>query len=298
MATAIAFRSVTKRFSTGSLALADATFEVAEGAHACLFGPNGSGKTTAVRMLQGDLQPTGGSVLVLGVQVGSPSYRNARRRMGILPQVPGMYPDLTTGEYLALAARLYGVPPDRTVTAYGLSEYLQTRMTQLSSGLQRRLALAAAVVADPDVLVLDSPTAGLDQVSAHDLHGHLQTAMHGRSTLLCTHNAAEAMELCDEIIVLRGGNVAAQGSLKELERRQRPRLRFVARQGNDVLLSELSDPVLNATPDNGGVLVEVENAEAEAPNLLRKLLDAGVEVYGCSPVRPTLEDLFPEVTPQ
>jgi ABC-2 type transport system ATP-binding protein len=297
MATAIAFRTVTKRFGT-AIALADATFEVAEGARACLFGATGSGKTTAVRMLQGDLQPTGGSVLVLGVQVGSPSYRNARRRMGILPQVPGMYPDLTTGEYLALAARLYGVPPDRTVTAYGLSEYLQTRMTQLSSGLQRRLALAAAVVADPDVLVLDSPTAGLDQVSAHDLHGHLQTAMHGRSTLLCTHNAAEAMELCDEIIVLRGGNVAAQGSLKELERRQRPRLRFVARQGNDVLLSELSDPVLNATPDNGGVLVEVENAEAEAPNLLRKLLDAGVEVYGCSPVRPTLEDLFPEVTPQ
>src|SRR5438309_1770889 len=222
MATAIAFRTVTKRFSTGSLALADATFEVAEGAHACLFGPNGSGKTTAVRMLQGDLRPTGGSVLLLGVQVGSPSYRNTRRRMGILPQVPGMYPDLTTGEYLALAARLYGVPPERAVTAYGLSEYLQARMTQLSGGLQRRLALAAAVVASPDVLVLDSPTAGLDPVSAQDLQGYLRTAMRGRTTLLCTHNAAEARELCDEFIVLRAGRVAAQASLADLERRRRP----------------------------------------------------------------------------
>jgi ABC-type multidrug transport system ATPase subunit len=298
MATAIAFRSVTKRFSTGSLALADATFEVAEGAHACLYGQAGSGKTTAVHMVQGDLRPTGGSVLVLGVQVGSPSYRNARRRMGILPQVPGMYPDLTTGEYLALAARLYGVPPDRTVITYGLSEYLHTRMTQLSSGLQRRLALAAAAVADPDVLVLDSPSAGLDPVSAKELRGHLQTAMRGRTTLLCTHDWSEARDLGEEMIILRGGSVAAQGSLPELERRRRPRLRLVAREGNDMLLSQLSDPDLNATPDNGGVLVEVKSAEADAPGLLRRLLDAGIEVYGCSPERPTLEDLFPELTPR
>src|SRR2546423_14780333 len=112
MATAIAFRSVTKRFSTG-IALADATFEVADGANACLFGPNGSGKTTAVRMLQGDLQPTGGSVLVLGVQVGSPSFPNPPHRLGILPQVPVMNPNPRTAEYLAVPARFLRLVPHR-----------------------------------------------------------------------------------------------------------------------------------------------------------------------------------------
>src|SRR5207302_6553579 len=153
MATAIAFRSVTKRFPNGTLGLADATWFVAEGAHACLLGLSGSGKTTAVRILQAALRPTGGSVLLLGVPVGGPGYRSVRARLGIVPQGPGMYPDLTAGEYMALAARLYGARPDVAVERLDLTENLHTRMTDLSPSFQRRLALAAALVADPDVLV-------------------------------------------------------------------------------------------------------------------------------------------------
>ncbi|HEY4025073.1 MAG TPA: ABC transporter ATP-binding protein [Candidatus Dormibacteraeota bacterium] len=297
MATAIAFRSVTKRFPDGTLGLADATLHVAEGAHACLLGAAGSGKTTAVRLLQAALRPTGGSVMLLGVPVGGPGYRDVRVRLGILPQNPGMYPDLLAGEYMALAARLYDARPDRAVEALDLGEYLQTRMTYLSTNFQRRLALAAALVADPDVLILDEPTAGLDPVAAHDLQHYLREAMRGRTTLLCTQDEHEAETLCDEVISLRGGQVATQGTWDELRRRSRPRLRVAARQGADRLLAELAELGLQVETDetdDGAVLVSMSDPQQDGASLLRRLLEAGLDVYECAPVRPSLEGILRE----
>ncbi len=296
MATAIEFRSVSKRFRNGTLALADATWNVPDGARACLLGPVGSGKSTAIRLLQGAMRPTGGTVLLLGVQVGSPGYRKVRRQTGIVPQGPGMYPDLTAGEYMALAARLYGTRPDRVIDMLGLGEYLHTRMALLSPGFQRRLALASALVAGPAVLLLDEPTGGLDPVAARELRSHLRTAMKGRTCLLCTHNAAEAEALCDELIVLRGGRVVAQGTLDELRRRARPRLRVVAREDPEVVLAAARAIGNHAEVIEGAVQIEVENPQTDAPALLRRLLDAGIEVYECGPVRAALENLLHEVS--
>jgi ABC-2 type transport system ATP-binding protein len=209
-----------------------------------------------------------------------------------------MYADLTTGEYMTLAARLYGVRPDRTIAALGLGEHLHTRMTQLSSGFQRRLALAAALVADPDVLVLDAPTAGLDGPAAHDLRRYIREFMSGRTSLLCTHSASEAQELCDEIIVLRAGSVVAQGSLDELRRRGRARLRLAARQGAEALVAALEPAGLHGDIEENAVLVAVDDPETAAPGLLRRLLEAGLDVYECSLVRPTIDDLFREGLPR
>jgi ABC-2 type transport system ATP-binding protein len=295
MATAIAFRSVTKRFPDGTLGLADATWHVAEGAHACLLGSNGSGKTTAVRMLQAALRPTGGSVLLLGIPVDGPGYRDVRGRLGIVPQGPGMYPDLTAGEYMALAARLYGARPDRAVDALDLSEYLGTRMTYLSPNFQRRLALAAALVADPDVLVLDEPTAGLEQDDARDLQPYLHAAMRGRTAVLCTHKEQEARALCEEVAILRAGRVVVQGTWDELLRRTRPRLRVAARQGADRVLAELAELGMHAeAATDGAVLVSMPDPRQEAASLLRRLLEAGLDVYECAPVEPEVKDIMLE----
>jgi len=294
MATAIAFRSVTKRFPDGTLGLADATWYVAEGAHACLLGSSGAGKTTAVRMLQAALRPTGGSVLLLGVQVDGPGYRDVRGRLGILPQGPGMYPDLTAGEYLALAARLYGSRPDTAVEALDLTEYMRTRMTYLSPNFQRRLALAAALVADPDVLVLDEPTAGLEPDDARDLQPYLREAMRGRTAVLCTHNEQEARALCQEVAILRSGRVVAQGTWDELWRRSRPRLRVAARQGVERVLAELAEMGLHAEPEDGAVLVSTADPQLEGATLLRRLLEAGLDVYECAPVQPEVKDIVLE----
>jgi ABC-2 type transport system ATP-binding protein len=294
MATAIAFRSVTKRFPDGKLGLADATWYVAEGAHACLLGASGSGKTTAVRMLQAALRPTGGSVLLLGVQVDGPGYRDVRGRLGILPQKLGMYPDLTAGEYLALAARLYGARPDRAVEALDLGEYLRTRMTYLSPNFQRRLALAAALIGDPDVLVMDEPTYGLDQDAARDLQFYLREAMRGRTAVLCTHKEQEARALCQEVAILRGGRLVAQGTWDELWRKSRPRLRIAARQGADRVLAELAELGLHAEADEDAVLVSLADPELEGASLLRRLLEAGLDVYECGPVQAEVKDIVVE----
>jgi ABC-2 type transport system ATP-binding protein len=294
MATAIAFRSVTKRFPNEDLGLADATLHVDEGARACLLGPAGSGKTTAVRLLQAALRPTGGSVMLLGVPVDGPGYRGVRGRIGVVPQSPGMYPDLLAGEFMALAARLYGARPDRAVEALDLSEYLQTRTTHLTPNFQRRLALAAALVADPDVLILDEPTAGLDPVSAHDLQQYLREAMRGRTSLLCTRNEHEAEALCDEAISLRDGQVVTQGTWEELRRQSRPRLRVAVRQGVDRLLAELAELGHHVETDDGAVLVSIGDPEQDGAALLRKLLESGLDVYECAPVRPSLEGILQE----
>ncbi|HXM58069.1 MAG TPA: ABC transporter ATP-binding protein [Candidatus Dormibacteraeota bacterium] len=291
--TALAFRSVTKRFRNGRVALADVSWSVARGARACLLGPNGAGKSTSVRILEGALRPSAGSAELLGEPVDGPGYADARLRTGVVPQGPGMYPDLTAGEYLRIAADLYGATPARAIATFGLRDHLRTRMAELSGGYQRRVTLAAAFVAEPELLLLDEPTVGLDPKAAHEVHQYLREVMADRTVLLCTHNLAEAEALCDEVIILQAGRVIVQGRLAELRRGARSRLRLAAHQGPEAVVARLNGlgPV---RVEGRSVLLEVPDPEAAAPRLLRRLLADGVDVYECTPVQATLEDVFLE----
>jgi ABC-2 type transport system ATP-binding protein len=294
----LAFEQVSKRYRTGVLALDDVSWTVQAGTRTCLLGPNGAGKSTAIRLLQGALQTTAGQVTLLGAAVNGPLYLEARRRTGIVPQNPGMYSDLTTAEYLALTQRLYGRGDVAgAVRTLALEPYLGTRLDQLSGGFQRRVVLAAALLSEPEVLLLDEPTVGLDPVAANDVQRLLRQVMPGRTTLLCTHNLAEAEALCDQVVILRQGRVLVQESLEHLRRRAHPRLRLAARQGAAPLLAALRLRGLEAEADgpDGGVLVELADARADAPGLLRALLDAGLAIYECRPVQASLEALFLEI---
>jgi ABC-2 type transport system ATP-binding protein len=290
---AIAFQSVTKRYRNGKVALNSVSWSVEVGSRVCLLGPNGAGKSTSIRLLEGALGATAGSVELLGVAVGGRGYDEARLRTGIVPQGPGMYPDLTAAEYLDLAADLYGVSAERAVHTFGLRDCLHLRMAELSGGFQRRVVLAAALVAEPELLLLDEPTVGLDPKASHDVHQYLTAVMQGRTCLLCTHNLSEAEALCDQVIILQEGRVIVRGRLDELRRGARPRLRLAARQGPEALRARLGQ-VGPVHVDGTGVLVEVADPMTAAPVLLRRLLDAGLDVYECTPVRATLEDLFLE----
>ena len=293
MPAAIAFQSVTKQYRNGKVALNSVSWSVEVGSRVCLLGPNGAGKSTSIRLLEGALGPTAGSVELLGVAVGGRGYDEARLRTGIVPQGPGMYPDLTAAEYLDLAADLYSVSAERAVHTFGLHDYLHLRMAELSGGFQRRVVLAAALVAEPELLLLDEPTVGLDPKASHDVHQYLTAVMQSRTCLLCTHNLAEAEALCDQVIILQEGRVIVRGRLDELRRGARPRLRLAARQGPEALRARLAQ-VGPVHVDGTGVLVEVADPMTAAPMLLRRLLDAGLDVYECTPVRATLEDLFLE----
>ena len=278
------------------MALDDVTWGVPPGARACLLGPNGAGKSTSIRLLQGALTATCGQVTLLGVDVNGRDYLEARRRTGIVPQGPGMYTDLTVAEYLELARQLYGRGDvARLEDILELAPHRNKMLSQLSGGYQRRVVLAAALVAEPEVLLLDEPTVGLDPVAAHDVHVLLREAMRqdGRTTLLCTHNLAEAEALCNTVIILRGGKVRVQASLAELRTQAKPRLRLAARQGPSALADALRKQGWQAqTLEDGQVELTVPDPESTAPMLLRSLLADGLDVYACVPVQASLEDLF------
>jgi ABC-2 type transport system ATP-binding protein len=294
MDTAMAFDGASKRYRNGTLALREVTWSIPVGARACLLGPNGSGKTTSIRLLQGALAPTTGWVSLLGQEVNGPRYGDARRQCGIVPQSAGMYADLTTAEYLELARRLYGRGDVATaVEAFGLGEHRNKRLAQLSGGFQRRVVIAAALLSEPAVLLLDEPTVGLDPVAAREVHNYLRTAMKGRTTLLCTHNLAEAEALCDDVIILRAGEVLVHEPLATLRERQRPRTRLVARQTADKLATAVRAHGHAADVVDDAVIASID-AHAEAPALLRALLSDGIDVYECRPLPATLEELFLE----
>ena len=278
------------------MALDDVTWSVPVGARACLLGPNGAGKSTSIRLLQSALTPTAGHVSLLGVDVNHGDYFAARRRTGIVPQGPGMYTDISVAEYLDLARQLYGRGDvARLEEVLELGPHRDKMLAQLSGGYQRRIVLAAALVAEPDVLLLDEPTVGLDPVAAHDVHLLLREAMRrdGRTTLLCTHNLAEAEALCDNVIILRGGKVRVQATLAELRLQAKPRLRLAAHQGPKPLLAAIvARGFAGRVLDNGTVELILSNPEAVAPTLLRGLLAEGLDVYACEPMQASLEDLF------
>jgi ABC-2 type transport system ATP-binding protein len=294
----LSFERVSKRYQRkGPMVLDDVSWTVATGARACLLGPNGAGKSTSVRLLQGALRPTSGRVTLLGAEADSPAYLEARRRTGIVPQGPGMYPDLTVAELLRLALALYGRGNiDHVVEAFGLQEHFTTILAHLSGGFQRRLTLALALLAEPEVLLLDEPTVGLDPVAAHDVHAYLKSAMQGRTVLLCTHNLAEAEALCDQVIILNGGRVLVHESLETLRQRATPRVRLQARQGPAALASALQSRGFEPQTDaEDGVLILVPDPPSAVPELLRGLLADGLDIYACEPTRATLQTLFLDV---
>ena len=147
------------------------------------------------------------------------------------------------------------------------------------------------------MLLLDEPTVGLDPVASHEIHDTLRKVMAGRTTLLCTHNLAEAEALCDDVIILRQGRVLLHEPLAGLRERQRPRTRLVALQGTEELAKRVRARGLETSIDDGAVIVPVD-ARKEAPALLRVLLADGLDVYECTPVSASLEELFLEAVKQ
>jgi ABC-2 type transport system ATP-binding protein len=293
---AIDLQGVTKLYPGPVRALDKVTLEVRKGELCCLLGPNGAGKTTIIRLLQGALSATEGTVRVLGADVHGKGLIEAKRQIGIVPQSPGMYPDLSVREYLSFVRDLYGKGDvERTAVSYGLEEYIDRTLSTLSGGFQRRLLVAAAVISEPSVLLLDEPTVGLDPLAAADTRRLLQAAMAGRTVLMSTHNLAEAEELCNTVIILRRGTVLVHERIEDLRRQAAPRVHLAARQGQEVLGRVLTEFNMRWTPNEAGAWLHLLEPEGEMPDVLRRLLAAGVDVYECRIVPPTLEDLFVEV---
>ncbi len=267
-----------------------------------LLGRNGAGKSTFVRMLLGLIRPTSGEARVFGRPAGD---RGVRRLIGFLPE-NFRYPEWATGlEVLAHHAVLAGLPRERTsgriatsLDQVGLGGDARRPVRAYSKGMQQRLGLASALLADPPLLLLDEPTSALDPVGRREVRGLLRDlAAHGRTVLLNSHLLAEVETLCGRVAILRAGRLVAQGTLEELlARSRRAELVLGADEGAEAALRALADAGLAPSADAaaaGRLRVRVHLPDPEhAPSAAAAAVRAGARLYAFSAQAASLEDVF------
>jgi ABC-2 type transport system ATP-binding protein len=213
-----------KTYSTGVLALDGISLEVEAGRFFGLLGPNGAGKTTLINSIVSLARPDSGSVEVFGRDAYR-QFREARRMIGVSPQEINLDKFLTVEETMLFHAGYYGVPKEKAkerteelLERFALTDKRKQRVNTLSGGMKRRVLFARALMHDPKVLFLDEPTAGVDVELRYKLWGYIRELNRGGLTiLLTTHYLEEAEALCEEIALINGGRIVAQGTIEELK---------------------------------------------------------------------------------
>jgi ABC-2 type transport system ATP-binding protein len=286
-------REVAKSY--GALrALDDVTFTVAPGRLTGFIGGNGAGKTTAMRIALGVLAKDAGEVLLDGRPVGVED----RRRFGYMPEERGLYPKMAVGEHIAYLARLHGyAKADAAAGAasllerLGLGERLGDKVETLSLGNQQRAQIAAALVHDPEVLILDEPFSGLDPLAVDVVAGVLQErAARGVAVLFSSHQLDVVERLCDDVVIIADGTIRAAGARGELRERYAGSRWELAASDASWLESE---PGVASTERSEGIVRFDADAET-AQHVLRRALSSGT-VTRFEPLRPTLAQIFREV---
>jgi ABC-2 type transport system ATP-binding protein len=303
---ALSVRSLGKRFGD-RVAFEDVSFEIGYGEVFGFLGPNGAGKTTTVRTLGTLIAPTPGSATVAGIPLAPENGAEIRRRISIMPEMPGLYQRLSVAENLECFADVYELPDprariERALQAVNLTDRASDACGTLSKGLRQRAALARALLSDPEVLFLDEPTAGLDPVAARDVHELIAALKRGGVTIfLTTHRLEEAERLCDRVAILNT-------TLRTIGRPDELRDHLFDKALTVRTLTPLSDPgtVFGGLPavetwcrDGAGeYVVAVSDFEVAAPAITRALVAAGADVLSLAESRHSLEDVYLELIEQ
>jgi ABC-2 type transport system ATP-binding protein len=273
-------------------AVHDVSLEVGRGEVVGLLGPNGAGKTTVIKMLLGLARPDAGETMLLGQSAAAPA---ARARVGYLPELFRYQPWLTAAEVLALHVRLTGagVPAQEQrdcLSLVGLAERARDRVGGFSKGMQQRLGLAVALVARPELVILDEPTSALDPLGRADVRDIvLSLKSRDVAVLLNSHLIGEVERVCDRVVILDRGRVAASGTLAELLGQRELRLRLTD-------LSPAAEERLTATGDveRAGdwfkVTLPADDDATAVPDLVRDLAALGARVHAVEPARISLEE--------
>jgi ABC-2 type transport system ATP-binding protein len=292
----IAATALTRRFGSRTV-VDDVTFEVARSEIVALLGPNGAGKTTTMRMLAGLIAPTSGSVTIAGVPMSRATGEKLRSRIGFLTESPGLWDRLTVRENLRVYADIYRAAGDRAVdrvlALFGLSERASTRAAELSKGMRQKVALARALLHDPDVLLLDEPTSGLDPEITRAVRQLLdERRAAGCSILVSTHNLDEAERIADRVAVLQQRLIALDrpAALRERLRTGRVLVRFAESASSYVEIARRFDP--EASVDGMSIVLRLAGGERDTPPLVTALASAGAKIMEVRHETPALEDVY------
>jgi ABC-2 type transport system ATP-binding protein len=297
---AVRMADVTRRYN-GTEAVSGLDLEIPAGSVTGLIGPSGSGKTTTIRMMTGSLAPTAGEVQVLGEPAGA-LRRRTRARIGYMPQQFTLYPDLTVAENVDFAAAMYGLMfwrrwrrTRKVLQLLDLWSVRRRRAGHLSGGMRRRLELAAALVHEPDLLILDEPTAGIDPILRRTVWDEIHRLRDSGVTAVVTTQYVTEAEECDRVALVAEGRLIAFGTPDEVRR---------SALGGEVVEVTMHDLFDASTLHDGkGVhairqtgprsfQLVVDNAGTATPDAIQAMAEAGVEVESIREFRPSFEDVF------
>jgi ABC-2 type transport system ATP-binding protein len=288
---------ITKRYGSRT-AVDGVTLAVRRGEVYGFLGPNGAGKTTTLRMVLGLVRPTSGTATVLGAAPGSP---DALRRTGALVEGPGFYPYLSGRANLRVLARYRGLgdrAADEALARVDLADRGDDRFRGYSLGMKQRLGVAAALLGEPDLLVLDEPTNGLDPAGMAAMRRLVvDLAAGGQTVLLSSHLLAEVQQICDRVGVIAGGRLIHEGTVDQMRGGAVLRVRGEPAAETARVLARAT----GATPepgldDDGNAVFDVPAAGVEVPAVTRALVAAGVDVHAVAVRERALEDAFLTMT--
>jgi len=279
-------------------ALSHANFVVPEGSICGFVGPNGSGKTTTIRMLLGLIAPSGGTATVLGESISHPE--KYLPHVGAMIEGPAFYPALSGRENLKVLAELGGFPlsrVDQLLEKVDLADRGGSKFKTYSLGMKQRLGIAAALLPNPKLLILDEPTNGLDPSGIQEVRGIIRDlADTGTTVFVSSHILSELEMICEYLVMLREGKVIFSGRTQELLSRQKPIIFAKPEYEVDLntLAKKLSDSGFSASIINGSLHIGAGQEASAAIN--RMAFEAGITLASISVVLPTLEETFFEMT--
>ncbi len=300
----ICVEGLTKDYGTRR-AIDGLTFSAQKGEILGFLGPNGAGKTTTMRILTGYMPPTDGKAEVAGFDVVEQSLE-VRRRVGYVPETVPLYPDMTVYDYLKFMADLRRVQNaderiDDLLETLHLEERYESYIGSLSKGMRQRLGLAQALVHNPDVLILDEPTIGLDPAQIIEVRNLIKELGKQHTVLLSTHILSEAQQVCNRVMIINKGHIVAEDTPERLQDRLAGARRVTLQIGGD---ADGIETVVGGVPgvlgvssrSDGKLEFETNPGSDPRPDVARAVVNAGYSLLEMRPIGVSLEDIFLQLT--
>jgi ABC-2 type transport system ATP-binding protein len=269
------------------------------------LGPNGAGKTTTMRILVGFMPPSEGRARVAGYDVVDQSLE-VRRRVGYVPETVPLYPDMIVFDYLKFMADLRHIQKaenrvDEVLEVVNLENRAEGYIGNLSKGLRQRVGLAQALLHEPEVLILDEPTIGLDPAQIKDVRDLIQDLGQERTILLSTHILSEAQQVCDRVLIINNGRIVAEDSPERLQSRLTGAQRFTLTVKNDYdgleqVIKKINGISSIVSLKDGSLELETVPGEDPRPEVARAVIKEGYDLIELRSVGMSLEDIFLQLT--
>lgn len=282
-------------------ALKDISFSIKENEIVGFLGPNGAGKTTAMRVITGYFLPNTGNVKI-GDFYMDESPKEAKTLLGYLPENPPLYPEMPVSDYLKFIAKLNGIEKsqikqrlDYVITKTNLQEKYGSKIKTLSKGLKQRVGIAATLIHDPKVIILDEPTIGLDPIQIIEIRNLIKEIGKEKTIILSSHILAEIEEISTRVIILNKGEIIAEDTTNNLRKKLQPDRLFSVRISENIDISDMIikiDGVKKCEKIEADHLIRTDDVNSIQANITKSIVDKGYSILEVKELELSLEEIF------